>query len=460
MHKVGAEVRGSAIVGLLSSCARTRDESSGLRVHDYLLDKKLLWVDVRVGNALLGMYGKCGCIEKARRVFDEMPERSLVSWVSMMHAYGVVKRVEEARKIFDEMPERNAVAWTCMVGVYARVGSFAEALKLFKEMQCASVKPNEATLVSITSICAHMGALELGRWVHSLMGEHGIKLSIRLGTSLIDMYSKCGTLELALMVFHEMPERNVNSWTAMIVGLALHGEGKGAIDLFSHMEGQGLKPNCVAFVGVLSACSHAGLVDEGLHYFELMSSRYHLEPKIEHYGCLVDLLGRAGRLREAREFIESMPFEPNSAVLGALMGACLAHGNLELGEWVGRWLLELEPHHCGRYIVLSNIYASCKRWDEALNVRKMMDERGVYKKPGFSWVELNGVVHQFHVGDKRHPQTKEIYSMLDEINMRLRSKGYVAQTNQILLDIEDEEEMENALIFHSEKLAIASVSSI
>lgn len=259
---------------------------------------------------------------------------------------------------------------------------------------------------------------------------------------------------MAWDVFEKMEKKEVFTWNAMICGLGMHGRAEDAIELFFKMQKQKFRPNGITLLGVLSACAHSGMVDEGLRIFNSMEEVYGIEPGMEHYGCVVDLLGRAGLLGEAEEVMYSMPMEPSAAVWGALLGACRKHGDVELGERVGKILLELEPQNSGRYALLSNIYARAGRWDDVANVRKLMKERGVKTSTGISMIDFDGVVHEFKMGDGSHPQMKNIYLMLKNMIKRLKMEGYSPNTSQVLFDIE-EEEKEAELQYHSEKLAIA-----
>ncbi|TYJ12487.1 hypothetical protein E1A91_A11G354300v1 [Gossypium mustelinum] len=268
------------------------------------------------------------------------------------------------------------------------------------------------------------------------------------------MYARCGSIEKAIKVFDQMPERDVLSWTALIAGFAMHGYAEKAIWFFSKMVNSGLKPRDITFTSLLSACSHGGLVEKGLELFESMKRNYGIEPRLEHYGCVVDLLGRAGKLAEAEKFVLEMPVKPNVPIWGALLGACRIHRNAEIAERVGNILIPLLPEHSGYYVLLSNIYARTNRWENVETMRQMMKEKGVKKPPGYSLIEVDGKVHNFKMGDKLHPEIEMIERKWDEILRKIRLAGYTGNTSDALFDI-DEEEKENALHRHSEKLAIA-----
>eukprot|EP01018_Ginkgo_biloba_P008631 Gb_28772 [translate_table: standard] len=441
--------------------------------------------DIFVGSALVDMYIKCGSIDNARHVFDKMPRRNVVSWTAMIAGYaqnGNVDQamdlfqkmpernmfswtvmitgfaqsgyVDEALKLFQKMPERNVVSWNAMIGGYTQNGNFNDALKLFRQMQLTGLKPNLVTFASVLPACANLAALRKGKEVHDGILRSGLESDIFVWNALVDMYAKCGCIEDACKVFGEMPTRNVVSWTAMILGYAMHGCGKEALRLFEQMQLSGTKPNNVTFVGVLCACCHAGLVDDGWQYFDSMSRDYHMAPGVEHYCCMVDLLGRAGRLHEAQDFINKMPITPNAAVWGSLLAACRVYMNIELGECVAERLFESDPHNDAHYVLLSNIYAAAGRWVGVERVRNMMKDRRVKKTPGCSWIEINNEVYTFLTGDRSHIQSDKIFAKLKALSGMMKEAGYVPDTHFVLQDVE-EDQKEQILFRHSEKLAIA-----
>lgn len=313
-------------------------------------------------------------------------------------------------------------------------------------------EPDEITFVSVLAACSHLGALNVVRWI-----ENALKgmINVKIGTALVDAFSKCGSVEDARRVFDGMPDRNVMTWTVMIQGLAMFGYGEEAIALFEEMIKVGVRPDDVTFIGVFYACSHSGLVDEGRRMFDRMIKCFKIAPKMEHYGCLVDLLGRAGLLEEALRLIEDMPFEPTPAIWGSLLSACRkTPENLQVIEYVANRLMEIEPENDATYVLLSNIYADNDQWDGVARVRALMKERGIRKTPGCSSVEVNGTIHEFTVGDQSHACVAEINEMLEEIDCKVRDLGHVVDTTKVLLDIE-EGEKKNALMLHSEKLALA-----
>lgn len=373
---------------------------------------------------------------------------------ALVHFYGASGQAESAHKLFELMPDKNLVAWNSVINSYALNSRPNETLTLFRQMELEDVKHDGFTLVSLLTACAELGALALGRRAHVYMLKTGLDKNLHAANALLDVYAKCGNVREAEKVFDELEEKSVVSWTALIVGLAVNGFGEKALELFKKLERKGLIPSEITFVGVLYACSHCGMVDDGFAYFERMKKEFGIVPKIEHYGCMVDLLGRAGLVKQAYEYIQEMPLAPNAVIWRTLLGACTIHGHMKLGEIARDQLRILEPNHCGDYVLISNLYASERRWSEAHKIRRMMLKEGVRKVPGHSLVELGNCIHEFVMGDRSHPQTEKIYAMLAKMTRLLRVEGYVPHTVNVLADIEDEEK-ETALSYHSEKIAIA-----
>eukprot|EP01018_Ginkgo_biloba_P030797 Gb_33210 [translate_table: standard] len=410
------------LVSALLACACIAALQQGKEIHGYII-RCGFESGVFVETALIDMYAKC-------------------------------RKVEIARVLFDKMSKKDVVSWNAMIAGYAQNEHANDAWTLFHQMQLAGMKPSSVTMVTVLPACAHLGALQHGKGIHNYIIKYGFQLDVFVGTALIDMYAKCGILESAHQLFEEMPKRSLVSWNAMIAGYGMHGRGEDALALFSQMQQTGMKPDQVTFIGVLSACSHAGLVSEGWQYFDCMNQDYGIIPTVEHYACIVDLLGRAGHLDEAHNFVKKMPLEPSAGVWGALLGACRIHFNIELGEYVAERLFDLVPENSGYYVLLSNIYAAAGRWDDVAKVRSMMKDRGVKKTPGCSLIEVNNKVHAFVVGDRSHPQSEKIYETLENFSGQMKAAGYTPNTNFVLHDVE-EEVKENVLGSHSEKLAIA-----
>ncbi|KAF8109220.1 hypothetical protein N665_0100s0009 [Sinapis alba] len=357
-----------------------------------------------------------------------------------------------AKKVLRKASDRNVITWNLMIGGYVRNVQYEEALKTLKDMLCFSdIKPNKFSFASALAACARLGDLHHAKWVHSLMRDGGVELNPILSTALVDVYAKCGDIEASREVFHEVEKNDVSVWNAMITGFAIHGLATEAIRVFSEMEAEHVSPDSITFLGLLTACSHCGLLEEGKGYFDLMIHRYSIQPKLEHYGAMVDLLGRAGKVKEAYELIESMPVEPDLVIWRSLLSSSRTYKNPELAETA---MQNLSKARSGDYVLLSNIYSSTKKWESAQKVRELMKKEGIRKAKGKSWVEFGGVIHRFKAGDTSHTETKAIYKLLEELIQKTKSQGFVPDTDLVLMDV-SEEEKEGNLNYHSEKLALA-----
>ncbi|GLT91684.1 hypothetical protein SLE2022_095600 [Rubroshorea leprosula] len=394
MRSMGVKVDEVTVVSILSAAGILGDIWFGRCVHGFYIETGKVKLDVYVCSALVDMYSKSGCCD-------------------------------DARKVFDEMPSKNVVSWSALIAGYVQCNRSKDALFVFQDMLVENVKPNQMTLSSILTACAHLGALDQGKWIHAYIVGNKLEMNSAVGTALISMYAKCGCLDEASLVFETMPRKHVYAWTAMINGFAVHGDAQRALKMFTQMLSTGVQPTGVTFISVLTACSHGGLVDEGRKLFEMMKQSYHIEPNVDHYGCMADLLGRAGYLEEARKLIEEMPMEPTPSVWGALFGACMIHKAYDLGEYVGQHLIQLQPHHSGRYALLANLYSTCQKWKAAASTRKLMKEKGVEKTSGCSWTEVGGVLHEFIAFDKSHLESNKLYEMLDGLTLQLKLSGHV-----------------------------------
>ncbi|PON57841.1 Tetratricopeptide-like helical domain containing protein [Trema orientale] len=354
------------------------------------IEENHVGTDVYLGNTIIDMYGRRGLVNLAREMFDKMRERNVVSWNALIMGYSKVENLVVARELFNEMPKRDVVSWTAMITGYSQANRHAEAVRLFQEMMAAKVKPDEITISSVISACAHLGSLDVGEAIHEFMVDHRVKTDTWVGNALIDMYCKCGVAEKALKVFQDMKIKDSVSWTSVISGLAVNGFANLALELFSQMLKEGRRPTHGAFVGILLACAHTGLVDKGLEYFQSMENVYGLKPEMKHYGCVVDLLSRSGNLEKAYEFIIKMPVDPDDVVWRILLNACKLYGNVALAEVVTNKLLEVDPCNGGNYVLSSNTYAGIDRWDDVEKMRKLIDGSNVQKPYGYSSIEIDG----------------------------------------------------------------------
>ncbi|KAG8388689.1 hypothetical protein BUALT_Bualt02G0151500 [Buddleja alternifolia] len=374
---------------------------------------------------------------------------------TLMDFYSCLEKGGDARKVFDEMSDRDIVAWNVLISCYTRNGRTRDALAIFDMIRNSNeCLPNDVTCLLVLQACASLNALEFGKKVHSYIVEYNLHSATNVCNSLIAMYSRCGSVEEAFEVFNQTVNKDVISWTAMISGLASNGYGRDAIEAFKKMQREGIYPGDQTFTGVLSACSHTGLVNEGREIFKSMNRDFGVTPNVHHYGCMVDLLGRAGLLDEAYDLIRSMQIKPDAAMWRTLLGACRIHRHVDLGERVIEHLIELKAQEAGDYVLLLNIYSSAGKSEKVVEVRKMMKIKGIQTKPASSTIELKGKVHEFFADDIFHPRKKEIYEMLEEINQQLRIAGYVAEITYEVHNVEGKSNS-NVLSYHSEKLAIA-----
>ncbi|XP_057826026.2 pentatricopeptide repeat-containing protein At2g22070 [Cryptomeria japonica] len=422
MQHRGVKANEFSFASALSSCGDLSAAQEGKQVHAYIVKTGFEFNSILL-NAMVDMYSKC-------------------------------RNMESARQLFDNIRERDVISWTAMIAGYAQSGYGEEALKLFCRMRSQAMRPDAVVFSIVLSASANLAALGHGKQVHGYIVRSGTESDVFVASALVNMYAKCGSTMDASKVFGGMNERNVVSWNTMISGYAQNGHPKEALQLYEQMIQAGTKPNYVTFIGVLSACSHAGLVGEGCFYFNSMICDHCIPPRTDHYACMVDLYGRVGRLKEAEELINNMPFETDAVVWGALLGACRIHGNSELGRHAAEQLFRFEPKRAGPYKLLSNIYASAGRWDDVAKVRNEMKEKGVQKEPGYSWIEAGNKVHTFVREDRTHPQTEEIYTKLEELSGKMKATGYLPDVDFVLHDVEVEHK-EKSLFYHSEKLAIA-----
>ncbi|KAJ4715356.1 Pentatricopeptide repeat-containing protein [Melia azedarach] len=436
MMDYGIEPDEVTLASVVSACASLAAIKEGMEIHARVVKCDKLRGDLVLGNALVDMYAKCGKIIEARCVFDRMPTRNVVSETSMVSGYAKASSVKAARAMFTKMMERNVVSWNALIAGYTQNGENEEALGLFRLLKRESICPTHYTFGNLLSACANLADLQLGRQSHAHVVKQGFRFQsgeepdIFVGNSLIDMYMKCGSVEDGCQIFETMLDRDWVSWNAMIVGYAQNGYGMEALRLFKKMLVSGEKPDHVTMIGVLCACSHGGFVEEGRNYFFSMSKDHGLAPLKDHYSCMVDLLGRAGCLDEAKDLIEAMPMQPDGVIWGSLLAACKVHRNITLGEYAAEKLLEIDPVNSGPYVLLSNMYAELGRWGDVIRVRKLMRKRGVIKQPGCSWIEIQGHVNVFMVKDKRHPLKNEIYLSLKTLTKHMKRLGYVPNASE------------------------------
>ncbi|XP_049372274.1 pentatricopeptide repeat-containing protein At3g46790, chloroplastic [Solanum verrucosum] len=374
---------------------------------------------------------------------------------TLIDVYARFGSVQNATCVFSQMPQKNMVSWSAMIACYAKNGKPLEAFDVFRDMMTHVLLPNSVTMVSVVQACAALGALEQGKLLHGYIIRNGLDSILPVLSALVTMYARCGALELGRRVFDQMGKRDVVAWNSMISSYGIHGFGAKAIETFREMIRHGVSPSPISFVSVLGACSHAGLVEEGKQLFDSMWKEHKIYPSVEHYACMVDLLGRANQLEEAAIIIQDMRIEPGPKVWGSLLGSCRIHCNVELAERASRRLFELEPTNAGNYVLLADIYAEAKMWDEVKQVRKLLEAKGLRKVSGCSMIEVKRKIYSLQSVDEINIQIEQIHALLLKLSMEMKQNGmYVPDTRIVLYDLE-EEEKERILLGHSEKLAVA-----
>ncbi|KAG6570414.1 Pentatricopeptide repeat-containing protein, partial [Cucurbita argyrosperma subsp. sororia] len=489
MKELGFEPNSVTFTVVVSSCARLLNLERGKEIHRELIDRSVL-LDAFVLSALVDMYGKCGCLEMAKEVFEQIPRKNAMTWNSMITGYslkgdsksciellmrmnyegteptlttltsiiyassrsiqlrhgkfihGYILRnridvdifidvslidlyfkcgsVSSAETVFRNVSKNEVVSWNVMISGYVMVGNHIQALRVYDNMKEHHVKPDAVTFSSTLSACSQLAALDKGRELHHCIISHKLECNEIVMGALLDMYAKCGDVNEARKLFHQLPERDLVSWTSMITAYGSHGQASEALRLFDEMQKSNVRADSVTFLAVLSACSHAGLVDEGYIYFNEMITQYDIRPGIEHYSCLIDLLGRAGRLHEAYEILErSEETRNDTGLLSTLFSACRLHNDFGLGIQIGKLLMEVHPDDPSTYILLSNMYASVNKWEEVRNVRRKMKELGLKKRPGCSWIEINQRIQPFFVEDKSNPVVDGVYECLSTLGCHM-----------------------------------------
>ncbi|KAI4347787.1 hypothetical protein L6164_008569 [Bauhinia variegata] len=421
MQREGTPLNEFTISSVLCACAMKCSVIECMQLHAFAIKASIL-SNVFVGTALLDVYAKCSSIEDARRVFESMPERSAVTWSSMLAGY-----------VQNELHE--------------------EALVLFHNAQMMGLEWDQFMISSVICACACLAVLVEGTEVHAMSCKLGFDSNIYISTSLIDMYAKCGCIREAYLVFQGVEKSSIVLWNAMISGFARHARALEVMILLEKIQQMGFLPNEVTYVSVLNACSHMGLHEEGQKYFNLMIKQHNVLPNILHYSCMVDILGRAGLVDKAHNLIETMPFNATISMWGSLLASCRIHGNIELAEVAAKHLFEMEPNNAGNHVLLANIYAAKKKWEEVARARKFLKESDLKKERGKSWIQIKNKVHLFTVGERHHPQIALIFAKLDNLVEELKKLDYKVDTNDDLHDVEDNRK-EVLLRHHSEKLAL------
>ncbi|KAL5727064.1 hypothetical protein ACHQM5_000296 [Ranunculus cassubicifolius] len=491
MQTVGIKPNSNSITSVIQAITELSSPNLAREIHAYVT-RAGLGYDVYVGTSLVDMYVKNGCLTKARAVFDLMTNKNIYAWNSLVSGYAFNGFFEEAVGLLNGMEQEgikpdlitwnglisgysmwgrskealslirriktlglnpNVVSWTALISGCSQKHNYNESIEFFIQMQQVGVKPNSATISSLLRACAGMSLLQSGKEIHCFAIRYSYDDDIYVATSLIDMYCKSGSLKNAYQVFRRTNNKNVACWNSMIMGFAIHGRGEEAFHLFNEMCNAGIEPDSITFTAVLSACKHSGLTDEGWNYFDTMKKEYNITPTLEHYACMVDLLGRGGYLDEALYFIQTMPLEPDASIWGALLGSCKIHKNLDLAEIAAKHLFKLEPHNSANYLLMMNLYSNENRWDDVDNLKDIMGEIGANSRPGWSWIRIGRDIHVFSGEGKPHYDLGEIYFELYQFVAEMKKLGYVPDTSCVFQNI-NEDEKEKVLMGHAEKLAV------
>ena len=488
MQEEGFEPTEYANVSALHACSQLLDLRLGKQIHGWIIVGNLCG-NVFIWNALIDMYAKCGDFDRARWLFDRMVNKNVVTWNLMISGYvknGLSEKcielfhemrllglkpdqvtvsnilgayfqcgyVDEAIKTFSEIKEKDKICWTTMMVGYAQNGREEDALMLFGEMLLANVRPDSFTISSVVSSSAKLASLYNGQVVHGKAIHMGVDDDLLVSSALVDLYCKCGVTSDAWMVFETMPTWNVVSWNAMIGGYAQNGQDLEALALFEKMLNENLKPDNVTFIGVLSACMHANLIEQGQGYFDSISKQHDMTPTLDHYACMINLLGRSGYMDKAVDLINGMPYEPNGLIWLTLLSVSAIKSDIKHAEMAANFLFELEPLNAGPYIMLSNMYATCGRWKDVASTRSHMKNKNVKKFPAYSWIEIDNKVQKFVSEDRTHPESEKIYEELNRLIRKLHEAGFTPDTNLVLHDVGEKEKYES-ICYHSEKLALA-----
>ncbi|OWM76743.1 pentatricopeptide repeat-containing protein At4g14050, mitochondrial [Punica granatum] len=439
---------------LVRACAGSCELRMGKQVHAQFLLSRFNDDDI-VKSSLVDMYAKCGVPNDARAVFDSISVKNSISWTAVISGFARTGLKSKALELSQAAPVRNLFSWTALISGFVQSGNNIDAVHLFIEMRREGIDiVDPLVLSSIVGSCANLALLELGRQVHANVIALGYNSCLFIANALVDMYAKCSDIISANGIFSRMQLRDVVSWTSLLIGFAQHGRAKEALALFDEMVSEGIKPNEVTFIGLIYACSHAGLVDRGRDLFKSMTEEFGIKPSLQHYTCFLDLMSRSGHLDEAERVIHDMPFQADEPMWAALLSACKQHGKTKMAIRISDRILDSRPEDPSTFILLSNIYAAAGLWDSVAKVRKLMTAMEVRKKPGFSRIDIGKENQVFYAGETNHPMKDEILVLLKELESEMRRRGYVPDTRGVLHDMEQQEK-ERLLFWHSERLAVA-----
>lgn len=492
MQDAGFKPNSSSITSVLQAVTESCFLKHGKEIHSFVLRNGLDDYDVYVGTSLVDMYVKNNCLSSAQNVFINMKNKNIFAWNSLISGYSFKGLFEDAERLLDSIGEEgikpnlvtwnglvsgyamwgrhkealstihrikssgltpNVVSWTALISGCSQNENYTDSLKFFIQMQEEGIRANSATVSILLKACAGLSLLHKGEEIHCLCIRKGFVEDIFVATGLINMYSKSGKFKSAHQVFRKIKNKTLASWNCMIMAFAIYGFGKEAISLFDEMRGAGVQPDAITFTALLSGCKNSGLVDEGWKLFDSMSTDYNIAPTVEHFSCMVDLLGRASYLDEAWDFIQTMPLKPDATIWGAFLASCRIHKNLAFAEIAAKNLFELEPHNPANYVLMMNLYSMSNRWDDVERLKALMKNTGVKNGPVWSWIQIDQAIHMFSAEGKPHTDAGKIYFELYHLVHEMKKLGYEPDISCVHQNI-DEVEKKKLLLSHTEKLAI------
>ncbi|KAJ0968854.1 hypothetical protein J5N97_021731 [Dioscorea zingiberensis] len=384
---------------------------------------------IPISNSFIHLYASSDALDPARQLFDEMPDKDPISYNSLIDGYVKNRNLDEAESLFWAMPDRSVVSWSCLFNGFVRNRMFRRGVDFYSKMRKHGVEPDDTTVVTLLMLLTHYKYALLGKSVHGHLLRRWSHLPTHVSSTLIDLYCNCGLLDAAEVLFERMEKKDLICWNTFIAGLGSHGRGQVALDVFEQMLLDGMQPDDVTFISVLVACAHSGLVEDGVRYFEMMSSRFGIKPSFAHHWCLVDLYVRIGNPLDAMRVIQGMPLDSLSAVWGAVISVARIHGDISAGEYLGKKLIELEPNNYRRYVPLANLYVASSQWEKYRELIELMKVKHLKKLPECTLTDLNTVVHKFSVGDESQPEIEKIYEVLEEIAKQLKLQPHVESEN-------------------------------
>ncbi|CAM8930188.1 unnamed protein product [Rhodiola kirilowii] len=430
----GLKPNALTLVSVLQACAQSKDLMLGMEIHQFIVDSNIE-MDVSLYNAVILMYAKCGSLDYARELLNDMSEKDEITYNTVISGYMSYGSVDEALELFCEIKTPIQSTWNALISGMVQNKRFVGIPEILGKMQASGFKPNSVTLSSILPMISQLSNLRTGKEVHGFAVRNALDHDKYVATAIIDTYAKSGFIHGAQMVFDKLKDKSLIIWTAIITAYASHGIADMALDMFHEMLNDGVQPDHVTFTAVLTACAHSGLVDDAWRIFNSMSTKFNIHPLAEQYACMIGVLSRAGRLSEAVDFISKMPVKPTAKVWGALLNGASVRGDVEVGKYAYDNLLEIEPECTGNYIIMANLYSQAGRWAEGEDIREQMNKNKLKKLAGCSWIETNEGVQNFRAKDLSNERSEEIYETLEGLLRFMAEEGYVSKEEELLEEL-------------------------